>query len=114
MAIEYTWRVAKLKKHPTYTDSSNITRNDVVKAALWEVTATTGSFSSSFQGTVGFNLTDLSNYTEFENLDNPTVTEWVKEILSAPTSGSLSDWEEIVRDDVNYKISSSLNASFDF
>ena len=93
MAITYSWDCKTVDTYPTHSDSQSPsnTQNDVVYNVHWRLTGTEGENSSTVIGTQTLSVTDLSSFTNFDSLDNATVTGWVETALDAEVAGRVAD-----------------------
>lgn len=81
--ITYTWNCRTVDCYPTYDD-----KTDVVYNVHWTYTGTSSKkdesdnpYSATIIGTQVLNTSDLSEFTEFSDLDNAKVTEWVTTVI---------------------------------
>lgn len=56
-------------------------KEKVVNNVHWEVIDQDGEHQGRAYGSVGINIDDLSNFTEFENLTEADVVGWVKNAI---------------------------------
>ena len=79
MAITYTWDTKTVDTYPTKSGKS-----DVIFKVYWRlegVDDTAEKNSSLKTGAEEIDTSDLSSFTEFEDLKESDVTDWVEDIL---------------------------------
>lgn len=74
--VTYVWGIDYLKTYPMYEDKQN-----VVCVVAWQLVATDGTYNSLIQGSVSVPTEQLSTFTPYDELTQPQVLGWVKEML---------------------------------
>lgn len=89
MAISYTWDVSTVDTYPSHTDDNSNTENNVIYRVHWELTgeddanndAEGNPLRAFVYGTVNLDVSDLSNFTDFDSVTTSTVQGWVESSL---------------------------------
>lgn len=103
MALSYQWEIGTLDTYPTASDSQSPAnkRNDVIHMVHWTLMASTGSMMASIIGTQALSTDNLASYTEFNSLDQKTVTGWVTASMELAKTGSVQELKNIVSQSLN-------------
>lgn len=88
-----TWSIDKILTMPVCGELTNI-----VTDIDWRCTATEGETSQSTYGRVSFMSHDVENFTEYDDLSQDDVIEWVKASLG---EDNVAYNEELARTRVN-------------
>ena len=67
----------------------------------WTLMASTGSMMASIIGTQALSTDNLASYTEFNSLDQKTVTGWVTASMELAKTGSVQELKNIVSQSLN-------------
>jgi len=116
MAINYTWDVANVDTYPSYTDSQDPanTESDVVYNVHWRLKGTDDTnvdftdsegndvyYSADVYGSVGLDVSDLSDFTSFADLTVSDVQAWVEAALGSTEVAN-------IKSDLNAQISAKI------
>jgi len=107
MAINYTWDVSNVDVYPTESGHSNVIYN-----VHWRLSgeddanndADGNPLSSSVYGSIGLDTSDLSNFTEFDNVTVSQVQGWVEAVMGA-------DQVQAYKDGIDAQIAEKINPS---
>jgi hypothetical protein len=97
MAITYSWDFKTVDTYPTHSDAQDPknTENDVVYKVHYNLvgseTKSGVTYSANCIGTINIDVTDLSDFTAFDNLTNTVVSGWVTASMEANESGSVAN-----------------------
>ena len=93
MAISYEWNVNTVDVYPTDEGHS-----DVIYNVHWRLNATDtqvdaegNPYTASVYGTQSLDTSDLSNFTDFDNVTSSQVQGWVESAMGAEEVQSLKD-----------------------
>ena len=93
MAISYEWNVNTVDVYPTDEGHS-----DVIYNVHWRLNATDtqvdaegNPYTASVYGTQVLDTSDLSNFTDFDNVTSSQVQGWVESAMGAEEVQSLKD-----------------------
>ena len=116
MAINYTWDVSTVDTYPSYTDSQDPanTESDVVYNVHWRLKGTDDTnvdftdsegndvyYSADVYGSVGLDVSDLSDFTSFADLTVSDVQAWVEAALGSTEVAN-------IKSDLNAQISAKI------
>ena len=93
MAISYTWNVNTVDVYPTDEGHSNVIYNVHwrLNATDTQVDAEGNPYTASVYGTQALDTSDLSNFTDFDNVTSSQVQGWVEGAMGAEEVQSLKD-----------------------
>ena len=93
MAITYEWNVNTVDVYPSEGDESNVIYNVHwrLNATDTEVDAEDNPYVASVYGTQSLDTSDLSNFTDFDNVTSSQVQGWVEAAMGAEEVQSLKD-----------------------
>jgi len=93
MAISYTWDVNTVDVYPTDEGHSNVIYNVHwrLNATDTQVDAEGNPYTASVYGTQALDTSDLSNFTDFDNVTSSQVQGWVESAMGAEEVQSLKD-----------------------
>ena len=114
MAISYTWDVKIVEVYPSHTDNQNPpnTESNVVWNVNWRLKGSDDSnndgdgnpITGEIFGDINIDVSDLSNFTPFDNLSDSKVQGWVE---SAMGPEQVQQW----KDNVDAQIAEKINPS---
>ena len=93
MAITYTWNVNTVDVYPSDEGHSNVIYNVHwrLNATDTEVDAEGNPYVASAYGTQSLDTSDLSNFTDFDNVTSSQVQGWVEAAMGAEAVQGLKD-----------------------
>jgi len=93
MAISYEWNVNTVDVYPTDEGHSNVIYNVHwrLNATDTQVDAEGNPYTASVYGTQVLDTSDLSNFTDFDNVTSSQVQGWVESAMGAEEVQSLKD-----------------------
>src|SRR5210317_1909680 len=93
MAIGYTWNVSTVDVYPTDEGQTDVIYNVHwrLNATDTEVDAEGNPYVASVYGTQVLDTSDLSNFTDFDNVTSSQVQGWVESAMGAEDVQSLKD-----------------------
>ena len=93
MAISYEWDVNTVDVYPTDEGHSNVIYNVHwrLNATDTQVDAEGNPYTASVYGTQSLDTSDLSNFTDFDNVTSSQVQGWVETAMGAEEVQSLKD-----------------------
>jgi len=93
MAISYEWNVNTVDVYPTDEGHSNVIYNVHwrLNATDTQVDAEGNPYTASSYGTQVLDTSDLSNFTDFDNVTSSQVQGWVESAMGAEEVQSLKD-----------------------
>jgi hypothetical protein len=101
--ISYSWDCRTVDCYPTKDDNS-----DVIYNVHWRINATSSKldkddnpYSSTVYGTQVLETDDIKDFIPFADLDNATVTDWVKSVWG---EDKIKSYEESLADQIADKI----------
>lgn len=80
--MEYSWNCKNVEVYPTVEINGTVYA-DVVHSINWELTATENGDSQVYIGYVNLDITNLTNFTDYSQLNNATVAQWVEDSIGA-------------------------------
>jgi len=93
MSISYEWNVNTVDVYPTDEGHSNVIYNVHwrLNATDTEVDAEGNPYTASVYGTQALDTSDLSNFTDFDNVTSSQVQGWVESAMGEEEVQSLKD-----------------------
>ena len=93
MAITYEWNVNTVDVYPSEGDESNVIYNVHwrLNATDTEVDAKGNPYVASVYGAQSLDTSDLSNFTDFDNVTSSQVQGWVEAAMGAEEVQNLKD-----------------------
>jgi hypothetical protein len=93
MSISYTWDVNTVDVYPTEEGHSNVIYNVHwrLNATDTQVDAEGNPYTASVYGTQVLDTSDLSDFTDFDNVTSSQVQGWVESAMGAEEVQSLKD-----------------------
>ena len=93
MAISYEWNVNTVDVYPTDEDHSNVIYNVHwrLNATDTQVDAEGNPYTASVYGTQSLDTSDLSDFTDFDNVTSSQVQGWVEGAMGEEEVQSLKD-----------------------
>jgi len=93
MSISYEWDVNTVDVYPTDEGHSNVIYNVHwrLNATDTQVDAEGNPYTASVYGTQSLDTSDLSNFTDFDNVTSSQVQGWVESAMGAEEVQSLKD-----------------------
>jgi hypothetical protein len=104
MAISYTWDVNTVDVYPTDEGHSNVIYNVHwrLNATDTQVDAEGDPYTASVYGAQVLDTSDLSNFTDFDNVTSSQVQGWVESAMGAEKVQSLKDvLDAKIADEIN-------------
>ena len=77
----WTWNVNTVDTKPTYTDDNDVTRSDVIYNVHWRLTGSDGTNESTSIGTIPLDISDLSTFSDFDDVTASDVEGWVESAI---------------------------------
>jgi hypothetical protein len=74
MSVSYTWKIVSLETAPSEGELT-----DVVKSVTWRLEATDGVNNTESVSIVRFDGVDPSNFTQFNDLSETQVINWIEQ-----------------------------------
>ena len=93
MSISYEWNVNTVDVYPSEGGESNVIYNVHwrLNATDTEVDAEGNPYVASVYGTQSLDTSDLSNFTDFDNVTSSQVQGWVEAAMGAEAVQALKD-----------------------
>ena len=93
MSISYQWNVSTVNVYPSEGGQSSVIHNVHwrLNATDTEVDAKGNPYVASVYGTQSLDTSDLSNFTDFDNVTSSQVQGWVESAMGAEKVQSLKD-----------------------
>jgi len=93
MSISYEWNVNTVDVYPAEEGHSNVIYNVHwrLNATDTQVDAEGNPYTASVYGTQALDTSDLSNFTDFDNVTSSQVQGWVESAMGAEEVQSLKD-----------------------
>jgi len=93
MAISYEWNVNTVDVYPSEEGHSNVIYNVHwrLNATDTEVDARGNPYAAGVYGTQSLDTSDLSNFTDFDNVTSSQVQGWVEAAMGEEAVQSLKD-----------------------
>ena len=91
MATVYTWDVATVDTKVSHTDDNSVQKDDVIFNIHWRLTGTDDNNSETLIGVQEMDITDLSSFTEFDDVTTSDVEGWLETELGTDQVQSLKD-----------------------
>ena len=93
MAITYEWNVNTVDVYPSEGDESNVIYNVHwrLNATDTEVDAEGNPYVASVYGTQSLDISDLSNFTNFDSVTSSQVQGWVEAAMGEEAVQNLKD-----------------------
>ena len=104
MSISYEWNVNTVDVYPTDEGHSNVIYNVHwrLNATDTQVDAEGNPYTASVYGTQVLDTSDLSNFTDFDNVTSSQVQGWTESAMGAEEVQSLKDnLDAKIADEIN-------------
>ena len=73
MTIRYEWKIEEMDSYPSHNGKNNVVYN-----IKWRCDAIEDDYCAKLYGITSVTFDDSSPFTEYDNLTNDQVVEWVK------------------------------------
>jgi len=91
MAITYTWNVSTVDRYISHTDDNDVQEDYVIYNVHWRLTGDDSTNTATVIGTQSLNISDLSDFTDFDSVTTADVEGWVTTAMGTEQVQSLKD-----------------------
>lgn len=88
---EWNWNVSTVDTYVSHTDDNDVTESDVIYNVHWRLTGSDGTNQATNIGTVALDVSDISTFTNFDDVTLSDVETWVEDALGTEQVTSMKE-----------------------